>query len=200
MWTREDGALTLGTGSTEESRLENHIVSGLVDFDDISCDDHADLLYDLAGQTVQHFQSYVSEADTAKVLRRYQRDIADFIHSQMTKHFWEEAGGFETVVKAGFTELKPSAYTVGAGDSVLDYRVSPEYQSNMAKYLFGGFAHCLYSVEKFQSNAERQLAVILEKKTAKWFKPHKGQFQLFYRSEAFTCRSYGLISIGSEGT
>jgi type III restriction enzyme len=173
--------LTLGTGGIEEKRVENYIVSGLVDFDDVSYDDHADLLYDLAAQTVKHFESYLSEPETVKVLRYYQRDIARFIHVQMLQHFWEEASGYETKISAGFTELKPSAYTVAANDSVLDYRHSPADKSNMAKYLFGGFAHCLYSVEKFQSDSERRLAVILEREQAKWFKPRKGQFQLFYK-------------------
>ena len=43
-------------GSVEEARLEDYIVSGLVDFDDVAYDEHADLLYDLAGQVVQHFR------------------------------------------------------------------------------------------------------------------------------------------------
>jgi type III restriction enzyme len=102
----------------------------------------------------------------------------------MQKHFWEEAGGYETKINAGFTELKQSAYTVVKGDSVLDYRVPPADKSNMTKYLFGGFTYCLYSVEKFQSDPERKLAVVLEREKAKWFKPRKGQFQLFYRSGA----------------
>jgi type III restriction enzyme len=179
--TGESEVLSLGTGGIEEKRVENYVVSGLVDFNDISYDDHADLLYDLATQTVKHFNSYLSEGETAKVLRCYQREIARFIHSQMQEHFWEEASGYETKINAGFTELKPSAYTVAANDSVLDYRFAPPDKSNMAKYLFGGFAHCLYSVEKFQSDPERRLAVILEREKAKWFKPRKGQFQLFYK-------------------
>jgi type III restriction enzyme len=179
--TGEREVLSLGTGGIEEKRVENYIVSGLVDFNDISYDDHADLLYDLATQTVKHFDSYLSEGETAKVLRCYQREISRFIHSQMQEHFWEEASGYETKINAGFTELKPSAYTVAANDSVLDYRFAPPDKSNMAKYLFGGFAHCLYSVEKFQSDPERRLAVILEREKAKWFKPRKGQFQLFYK-------------------
>jgi type III restriction enzyme len=179
--TGERELLTLGIGGIEEKRPENYIVSGLVDYNDISYDDHADLLYDLAAQTVKHFHSYLSGDDTVKVLRTHQRDIAAQIHSQMLKHFWEEASGYETKINAGFTELKPSAYTVGANDSVLDYRFSPPDKSNMAKYLFGGFSHCLYSVEKFQSDSERRLAVILERERAKWFKPRKGQFQLFYK-------------------
>lgn len=36
-------------------------------------------------------------------------------------------------------------------------------------------------MQKFQSDPERVLAVILERDALKWFKPAKGQFQLFYR-------------------
>ena len=93
--THQLEVLALGRGTQEESRLEDYVVSGLIDFDDISYDDHADLLYDLAGQTVRHFESYLSEEDTRKVLRCYQRDIARFIHSQMQAHYWEDAAGYE---------------------------------------------------------------------------------------------------------
>ena len=51
----------------------------------------------------------------------------------------------------------------------------------MAKYLFGGFERCLYPVQKFQSDAERKLAVILERESLRWFKPAKGQFRIFYK-------------------
>jgi type III restriction enzyme len=70
---------------------------------------------------------------------------------------------------------------VSANDAVLDFRNAPPDKSNTTKYLFGGFSHCLYSVEKFQSDPERRLAVILEQEHAKWFKPRKGQFRLFYK-------------------
>jgi type III restriction enzyme len=102
----------------------------------------------------------------------------------MERHFWEEVGGYETKVNAGFTELKQSAYTVGAGELVRDYRFARENKSHTPKHLFGGFPHCLYSVEKFQSDPERRLAVILEREKAKWFKRRRSQFQLFYRSGA----------------
>ncbi len=108
--------VALGRGGIEEARLEDYVVSGLVDFDDVSYDDHADLLYDLAAQTVSHFQSYLSEEDTRKVLRCYQRDIARFIHAQMQEHYWEEAVGYEVKISKGFTELKPSTYSAVAGE------------------------------------------------------------------------------------
>jgi type III restriction enzyme len=39
-------------------------------------------------------------------------------------------------------------------------------------------------VQKFDSDSERKLAVILERDAIKWFKPAKGQFQIFYRQGA----------------
>jgi type III restriction enzyme len=180
--TNQLEVVALGRGGIEENRLEDYIVSGLIDFDDVSYDDHADLLYDLAGQTVRHFKTYLSEEDTGKVLRCYQRDIARFIHVQMQEHYWEEASGYEVTISKGFTELKPSNYSAVAGEEPLDFRHSPDDKSNMAKYLFGGFQRCLYPVQKFDSDAERKLAVILDRDAIKWFKPAKGQFQIFYKA------------------
>ena len=176
--------VALGRGEVGEARLEDYVVSGLVDFDDVSYDDHADLLYDLAEQTVRHFKSYLSEDDTRKVLRCYQKPIAQFIHAQMQKHYFEDAAGYEVKVSKGFTELKPSAYTYSVQEPPADYRVAPDDKSNMAKYLFGGFSKCLYPVQKFASDAERKLAVILDRDTIKWLKPAKGQFQIYYRQGA----------------
>jgi type III restriction enzyme len=179
--THKREVLGLGEGGIDEVRLEDYVVSSLIDFDDIAYDEHADLLYDLAGQVMNHLLGYLSEADTRKVLRLYQRDIARFIHSQMLQHFWEEPVDYEVNISRGFTDLKPSAYTTAANEPPRDFRHAPTDKSNMARYLFGGFAKCLYPVQKFQSNTERMLAVILEREALKWFRPAKGQFQIYYR-------------------
>ncbi|NOR25393.1 MAG: type III restriction endonuclease subunit R, partial [Desulforhopalus sp.] len=173
--------LAMGKGGIEEERLEDYVVSGLIDFNDISYDDHADLLYDLAGQTVRHFQGYLAGEDVGKVLRCHQKEIARFIHVQMQNHFWEEKGELEVKVSCGFTDLRQSAYAHLVAEPTADYRVSPTDKSNMAKYLFGGFSRCLFPTQKFHSEAERRLAVILERDALKWFKPAKGQFQIYYR-------------------
>ena len=115
--------VSLSRGGIEEARLEDYVVSGLVDFDDISYDDHADLLYDLAAQTVQHFRGYLSEEDARKVLRCYQRDIAHFIRAQMQEHYWEDVAGYEVKISKGYTELKQSAYTYSAQEPPANYRV-----------------------------------------------------------------------------
>ena len=50
----------------------------------------------------------------------------------------------------------------------------------------GEFKRCLYPVQKFDSEAERELAVILDRDAEKWFKPAKGQFQIFYKQGSTT--------------
>ena len=180
--TGEAETVGLGKGGIQEARLEDYIVSALMDFDDIAYDTHADMLYDLATQTVKHFRSYLSEEATDKVLRLYQRDIGKFIHVQMQGHYWEDQVDYEVIVSKGFTDLKSSAFATSATEPPLDFRQSPTDKSNMAKYLFGGFSRCLFPVQKFQAESERILAIILDREVKKWFKPAKGQFQLFYKS------------------
>lgn len=180
--TGEVEVIGLGKGGLKEKRLENYVVSGLVDFDDIDYEKHADLLYDLASQTVNHFKSYLSDDEAGKVLWRHQKEITAFIHAQMQEHYWEDEDvKYEVVISKGFTELKSSAYTTSASDDPLDFKVPPADKSNMAKYLFGGFKRCLYPVQKFDSDAERILSMILDQEAEKWFKPAKGQFQIFYK-------------------
>lgn len=132
---------------------------------------------------MKHLESHLSdEHEVRKVLATHQREIARFVHAQMQEHHWEKATGYEVKISKGFSELKQSAYTASAAEPLLDYRNPPADKSNMAKYHFGGFRRCLYPVQKFQSDSERKLAVILEREAAKWFKPARSQFQLYYKS------------------
>ena len=133
---------------------------------------------------MNHFRGYLPEGEVWQVLHFHQKDIAQFIHSQMHEHFREEAVDYDVVISKGFTELKDSAYAAKQGEPALNYRTVPSDKSNMAKYLFGGFSKCLYPVQKFQSDSERRLAVILERDAIRWFKPTKGQFQIYYKSGA----------------
>jgi len=179
--TRESEVISLGPAVKSEKRLEDHIVFGLIDFDDISYDDHAELLYDLAGQVVTHLKTYLEEEEVERVLRFSRRDLARAIHAQMQQHYWEKVEGYETTVSRGWTDLKPSAYTAPEGQPSLDFRNSPQDKTNWGRYIFGGFQRCLYPVLKFDSETERALAVLLDRSTIRWFKPALGQFQIHYR-------------------
>lgn len=171
-------------GLTEE-RPENYIVHALIDYDDISYDDHADLLYDLSGQVVQHLKAkQLSDDEINNVLSNHRPRIAKFIYTQMAAHFWEKADSYEVEVRSGFTPLKGCAYTIAAGQTVNSYRDTVADKGKIKQTLFGGFSKCLYPVQKFDSDTERRFAVILERDAQKWFKPAKGQFKIYYRDGA----------------
>ena len=165
----------------KEQRPEDYIVHALVDFDDIDYFTHADLLYDLARQMVTHLRSYLSEADALNVLNGQRKTIAREIHAQMMAHFFEEATEFEVQVSRGFTELKACNYTATAGQAPRHFRETVDDVSRIKQMLFGGFTKCLYPLQKFDSDTERRFAVILERDASKWFKPAKGQFQIYYK-------------------
>lgn len=164
-------------------RLEDYIVEHLVDRDDISYDEHADLIYDLAGQVVAFFSAVkaYSEDELHNIFFGYGKLVADHIHAQMAEHFWEQASGYEVTVRAGFTPLKEAAYTRAADQPIHNYRHTVAEVGKIKQMLFGGFERCLYPLQKFDSDTERRFAVILERDALKWFKPVNGQFQIVYK-------------------
>jgi type III restriction enzyme len=178
--TNQQDTLAAGVG-VKEQRPEDYIVHALVDFDDIDYFTHADLLYDLAGQMVRHLRGYLPEIDAISVLDRDRRLIAREIHAQMMAHFWEDATEYEVQVSRGFTELKPCNYTATAGQTAHHFRETVPDPGRIKQMLFGGFARCLYPLQKFDSDTERRFAIILERDALKWFKPAKGQFQIYYK-------------------
>ena len=165
-----------------ETRPENYIVHALIDYDEISYDDHADLLYELAGQVVQHLEArQLSTDEINNVLGNYRQLIAKTIYTQMADHFWEQADSYEVEVRSGFTPLKTCAYTITAEQAVCSYRDTITDKAKIKQVLFGGFSQCLYPVQKFDSDTERRFAIILERDAQRWFKPAKGQFNIYYR-------------------
>ena len=174
-----------GSGVVEETRPEDYLVRGLIDFNDISYDDHAALLYKLAGQIVAHLRSYLSEDDdVVNVLQYHQQPLVNLIHSQMQDHFTETAASYEAHVTKGYRTLRPNNYTAGADQTVRDFRTPiPDGEKNrIGLMLFGGFQRCLYPEQKFGSDPERRFAVIIDNDgdVLKWFKPAKGDFQIHY--------------------
>lgn len=180
---RTNDQFTLSRESgVRESRLEDYIVKKLIDFDDIDYFTQSDLLYDLAGQAVAHYKAQrYSESELHEILDTYGAELARLIHAEMMAHFWEDAAGYEVQVSRGFTELKPCNYTATAGQTARHFRETVVETSRIKQMLFGGFARCLYPLQKFDSDTERRFAIILERDALKWLKPAKGQFQIYYK-------------------
>jgi type III restriction enzyme len=184
---REQHRLMSGTGIFPEERLEDYLLRGLIDFNDICYDDHSELLYKLAGQVVAHLRSYLNNEDEViNVLQYHQQSLVNLIHAQMQEHYEEKAAAYEAHVSKGFTTLRPNNYSAPAGESERDFRAPVSDKHDIRKMLFSGFRKCLYRIQKFDSDSERRFAVILEndKEVMKWFKPAKGNLQIHYTSDA----------------
>lgn len=166
--------------SVTEARLEDYIVRELINFDDVSYDEHADLIYNLAGQAVAHFQSYLKTSEELhSVLGHQCKAIAENIHLQMFEHYFEDKTDIEVVISQGFTPLKPSAITTDG--EVLTLAQLPPERRKIAQVVYGGFAKCAYTYQKFHSDTERVFASILERDALLWFRPLAGQFDIYYR-------------------
>jgi type III restriction enzyme len=177
-----------GSGIIQEKRPEDYLVRGLIDFDDVSYDKHAGLLYKLAGQVVARLRDYLTdEDDVINVLQYHQQTLVNLIHSQMQQHFVESASDYEAHVTRGFHTLRANNYSAAASEGVRDFRTAvPEGKRNrISSMLFGGFSKCLYPIQKFDSDPERRFALLLENDgdALKWFKPAKGDFQIHYSHE-----------------
>ncbi len=184
--SQRQSRLTSGTGVVPEERLEDYLVRGLVDFDDISYDDHSELLYRLAGQVVAHLQGYLKDGDKVlNVLQYHQRSLVSLIHAQMQGHYEERATAYEAHVSKGFTTLRPNTYTAGDGEAERDFRAPVEDKLEIRRMLFTGFGKCLYRVQKFDSDTERRFAVMLEHDldVLKWFKPVQGDIPIHHSGD-----------------
>ena len=171
------------SSSVLETRLEDYIVRELINYDDVSYDEHAELIYELSGQAVAHFRTYLkTDEELHNILGNYGKTIAENIHLQMAHSYYEDMSESEVVVSQGFTPLKSCAFT--AEGEILPLHQAPDDKGKIAQYVYGGFSKCAYPVQKFHSDTERVLAGLLERDARRWFRPVAGQFNIYYRSGA----------------
>lgn len=169
-----------------EECLEDYIVRSFIDFDDISYDDHSELLYKLADQIVKHLRTYLPDDDAVQnVLMYHHRQLAELAHLQMQDHYWESAADYDVHISKGFITLRPNNYAPATGERRKDFRSPVAELSRIKRMTFSGFKRCLYSEQKFDSDSERRFAVLLEDESSglKWFKPGPGVFQIHYSDD-----------------
>ena len=175
-----------GDGLVEEPRLENYIVRGLMDMDDLSYDDYAGLMYKLAGQLVQHLQSYLpSDDDVRNVLQNHRVELVRLVHAQMNQHYQEEATEYQVTVVRGFQRLGASGAEVEAGQDARNFRQPVEDKLYIRSLVFTGFSKCIYVAAKFDSDTERRFATVLEDDAdvAKWLRPPRDLLRIHYNED-----------------
>lgn len=173
--------------SGNEERLEDYLVRGLIDYNDISYDDDAALLYKLSGQLISKLRTYLTcDEDIRNVLLAFNQQYVRLIHAQMQDHFVEEATDYEVHVSSGFNVLRTTAFHAPEDATPRPFRQPVDEKKNIRSMLFDGFSKCLMSIQKFDSDTERRFAVLIENDTSvqKWVKPNKGTFQIHYSGEA----------------
>ena len=161
-----------------EPRLENYILRGLNAKDDISYDDHADLLNSLAAQVIARLRSYLpDDDDVGNVVRYYQRDLVRIVYQQLEEHHEITAAEFQATAIKGVQSFGALYWAMPAGAKVLPYRAPVADLSTVKSSYFDGFKKCLYTIQQFDSDSERRLAVILEDDPAvlRWLKPERGR-------------------------
>ena len=167
-----------------EDKLENYLVAGLIDYQDINYDENAEVLYKLSGQMVEHLKSYLpDDAAVLNVLQAHNKALVRLIHSQMEDNFEESASEYEVHVSKGFTTLSQNSFHAPEDEEPRNFREPVDDKRNIRSMLFGGFSKCLFPVQKFDSDTERRFAVVLETDDTveKWVKPNKKAFQIDYR-------------------
>lgn len=165
---------------SNEKTPQDRIVYALIDFDDVDYFTQSELLYDLANQIVSYFKTYLTDDEVIQVVEQNYQTIANNIHGQMQHHYWEKASNYDVVINRSFVELKQPSFTAAKDIPPQSIRITPPKGVSIKKLLFTDFSKCLMVFQKFDSDTERRFAIILERDSNKWFKPAKGQFQIYY--------------------
>ena len=169
-----------GEGFHPEPRLENYLIRGLIEYDPVDYDEHADLLYKLAGQVIDHFRGYLlEESKVENVLLHHQRTLTDFIVEQLVAHSWETPTDYQVHVSRGFRMLESVKYN--CQETTRNFWETPAKKSHVKNMVFEGFQKCCYPFQKFDSvEGELYFARILEQDESvlRWLKPAPGFFQI----------------------
>ncbi|MGH7935483.1 MAG: DEAD/DEAH box helicase, partial [Chthoniobacterales bacterium] len=171
----------------KEEQAENYLVRYLVDYPQIDYDAHADLLFKLASRMIARLRSYLaSDDDIENVLLNHGKDLARFIFEQMKTHMWETPADYGATVSRGFRVLMPPPVNISNPQAVRNFRTPVVPAGDTKKHAFDGFAKCCCRYQRFQSDQEREFAVLIdstnEPSVIRWMKPGAQQFQIEYAS------------------
>lgn len=168
-------------GVIEERQFEDYLVRHLIDYDDVSYEENADLLYDLSRQMIDWLKGYLAEDDVANVLQYHGRALAGQIHQQMQEHVIEHEATFEAAITRGMQTLTECRVFVPEGEELRDYREPGIDKQKIRQMVFDTFEKCVFFNQKFDADSERAFAALLEQPdngVSKWVKPAQGQLRI----------------------
>lgn len=175
--------IVIGKGRIVIDAPERVIVNELKNHSEIDYDEQADLLFKLAGQTVEKFKSYLNEDDLMNVVQYHKKEIGGYIHSQLMEHFYCEALAYEEPVVRPFTRIEEHNFSKFANDSIHHFTDTITPTSAIPTKVFSGYRKACHNLYKFDSKTEKDFAVILEndRSVLKWLRPAQNQFHIYWK-------------------
>lgn len=174
----------VATGLPEDLlQPEQHLVRLLSAHPSVSYERHAELLFDLAGQVVSELSGYLRDSnEVANVVFTQGRILADRVLEQMHRNRKEIGVEYEATIRGDVHRPREVVSTAPVGSTVVDFRQPVADLAHIRRVRFGGFKRCLFSEQRFDSDAERRFAMILEDDPdtkLKWFKPALGDVRIW---------------------
>lgn len=179
--------LARSVAGPKEGQIGNYIVKHLIDMDQVDYDSQADLLYKLAGQMITHLRSYLeTQEDLENVALAHGRSLAQIIFEQMKAHYRETPADYRAKMVRSFRMLRAQAFGISSISKRLPITQAARPLSDTSGYIFYGTKKSPYQQHKFDSDAERRFAALVdntaETDVLRWLKPASGQFQIEYRA------------------
>lgn len=141
--------------------------------------DDAELVLDVVNQYLAQVEG--DDAEKRKIVRRYAAIILEDIRNQVLDSIKTETHIVHVVQKDLIVFGKTIKVTKPDGEINLYKEVADK--KNIRRYVFTGFKKSYYDKYGFDSDDERQMAIILEedKDVVKWIKPPLNQMGIFYK-------------------
>ncbi len=172
----------IGKGRIVPDSLDKIIVNELINCPEIDYDTQAELLFKLAGQTINKFNTYLDVDGLANVIQYNRKEIGHYIYAQMMEHFYCEAPTFEKPVVRPFTRIEEHNFSKYTKDSIHHFTDTITPTNAIPTKVFSGFRKASHSLYKFSNKTEKDFAIILEQDNVvlKWLRPAANQFHIYW--------------------
>lgn len=174
-------------GNGEPVDYMNVLMGKMLSFDEIDYDGNSALIAKLMEAAIGHLVKVRGKEGAANILRNYAGVIAEIVRKQLKAHAVFEDAGFDYQVIPGCCKLQLSSALVGETDQLRDFKVPLKKgeKEKIKGMVFKGFGKCLYERQKFDSDPERALAVVIDRSTdvVRWFKPALSGFSIPYHGD-----------------
>ncbi|MBP0611594.1 DEAD/DEAH box helicase family protein [Chryseobacterium sp. cx-311] len=164
-----------------------NIISELLNYSDVDYDDSAELLHKLATQAYNALEINLEDKkEIAKTVFQFKTAIAEKIYLQMRANFDLQSTDYLEPKILPFTKIEQHNFTALASEGFRDYRDVITPLSLVPKFVYRGFEKACHFEYKFDSNTEKEFAIILENdaKVLKWMRPAPNQFRLWWANNS----------------